>query len=198
MSSQKRMEQYGSDSQISESDTFTDPQKKILFSADLYLTVKNPDATNINIEKIAKNYKGYAKETGTYRTIIRVESKHLKNAIKDISELGKLRRKSINGQDVTESYLDYQIRLENAEKSRKKYLELLAKAENVATTLKVEKELERISEKIDLLKGKMKRINHLSDFSTITIYLKEKKKPGILGYIGVGLYRSVKWLFVRN
>jgi hypothetical protein len=198
MSSQKRMEQYGLDPQISESDTFTDPQKKVLFSANLYLTVENPDAANIDIEKIAKNYKGYAKETGTYRTIIRVESKHLKNAIKDISELGKLRRKSINGQDVTESYLDYQIRLENAEKSRKKYLELLAKAENVATTLQVEKELERISEKIDLLKGKMKRINHLSDFSTITIYLKEKKKPGILGYIGVGLYRSVKWLFVRN
>jgi hypothetical protein len=198
MSNQKRMEQYGSDPQISESDTFTDPQKKVLFSANLYLTVENPDAANINIEKIAKNYNGYAKETGTYRTIIRVESKHLKNAIKDISELGKLRRKSINGQDVTESYLDYQIRLENAEKSRKKYLELLAKAENVATTLQVEKELERISEKIDLLKGKMKRINHLSDFSTITIYLKEKKKPGILGYIGVGLYRSVKWLFVRN
>jgi hypothetical protein len=77
-------------------------------------------------------------------------------------------------------------------------LELLAKAENVEAALKVEKELERLNSTIDLLKGKMNRINHLAEFSTITINLKEKKKPGIIGYVGIGIYRSVKWLFVRN
>ena len=173
-------------------------ERKVLFSALLSLTVGKPDTANIQIEKIAKKYNGYVNEIGTYRTIIRVKSTNLDSAIKDISRLGKVQNKNISGQDVTDKYLDYQIRLDNAEKSRKRYLELLSKAENVEAALKVEKELERLNEVIDLLKGKMNRINHLSEFSTITINLKEKKKPGLLGYIGLGLYHSVKWLFVRN
>ncbi len=173
-------------------------EKKILFSAFLSLSVKAPDTANFYIEKIANKYKGYVSEIGTYRTIIRVKSENLQDAIKEISELGKVQSKNLSGQDVTEEYLDYKIRLENAEKSRERYLELLAKAENVEAALKVEKELERLNETIDLLKGKMNRIDHLSEFSTITIHLQERKKPGIIGYIGIGLYHSVKWLFVRN
>ncbi len=173
-------------------------ERKILFSANLSLVVAHPDTTNFHLERIANKYKGYVNELGTYRTIIRVKSVHLKEAIDEISTLGKIQDKNMSGQDVTEKFLDYQIRLENAQNARERYLELLAKAENVEAALKVEKELERLNETIDLLKGKMNRINHLSEFSTITITLKEKKKPGVLGYVGVGIYKSVKWLFIRN
>jgi hypothetical protein len=172
--------------------------RKIIFDAYLSISVENPDAANIQMEQIAKKYNGYVSQSGTYSTIIRVESDKLNEAIGEISELGKLHSKSISGQDVTDEYMDYQIRLENAEKSRLRYLELLEKAENVQAALMVEKELERLNETIDLLKGKMSRIDHLSDFSTITVSIKEKKKPGLIGYVGLGLYYSVKWLFVRN
>ncbi|MCF8298469.1 MAG: DUF4349 domain-containing protein [Saprospiraceae bacterium] len=172
--------------------------RKILFSANLSLTVKNPDTANARIENIAKKYEGYVNQIGTYRTVIRVKSEKLNEALEEISALGRVESKSLTGQDVTEEYLDYQIRLENAEKARGRYLELLAKAENVEAALAVEKELERLNGTIDLIKGKMNRINHLAEFSTITINLKEKKKPGVLGYIGMGVYYSVKWLFVRN
>ncbi|MEL6628160.1 MAG: DUF4349 domain-containing protein, partial [Bacteroidota bacterium] len=64
--------------------------------------------------------------------------------------------------------------------------------------LKVEKELERLNTELDLLKGQMKRLENLTTFATINIRHEEKKKPGPLGYIGLGLYHSVKWLFVRN
>ena len=50
----------------------------------------------------------------------------------------------------------------------------------------------------DLLKGKMARIGHLEAYSTISVELRERKKPGLLGYIGLGVYHAVKWLFVRN
>ena len=119
-------------------------------------------------------------------------------AVKAIARLGKIQNQSLQGRDVTNEYLDYEIRLDNAIKARERYLELLNKAENVEAALQVERELERLNETIDLLKGRMNRIEHLSTFATITVELKEKKKPGILGYIGLGLYHSVKWLFVRN
>ncbi len=196
------MYQYGSEKLLASKDgEYYDVErneKRIFFSASLSLTVDIPDTANFYIEKIAGKYHGYVNETGTYRTIIRVKSGNFNDAIEEISALGKVQNKSLSGQDVTDEYLDFKIRLENAEKSRGRYLELLAKAENVEAALKVEKELERLNETIDLIKGKMNRIDHLSEFSTITIHLKEKKKPGLIGYVGIGLYYSIKWLFVRN
>ena len=173
-------------------------KRKILFSAFLGLTVENPDSAGQRIARIAEKYGGYVNEIATYQTTIRVASGQFDAAIADIAALGKLRRKNIAGQDVTEEYLDYQIRLENAEKARNRYLDLLGKAENVEEILKVEKELERLNETIDLLKGRMARIEHLEAYSTITVELEERKKPGLLGYIGLGVYHAVKWLFVRN
>jgi len=174
------------------------PGRKTLLSAHLALTVENLDSANLQIVKIAEKHKGYVSEAGTYRTVIRVGSGQLDAAVADIAALGKLRRKNLLGQDVTEAYLDYQIRLENAQKARGRYLELLNKAQTVEEILKVERELERLNETIDLLKGKMARIDHLEEFSTITVELQERKKPGLLGYVGLGLYHAVKWLFVRN
>ena len=173
-------------------------ERKMLFSAYLTLAVENPDSANQQIAKIAEKYNGYINEIATTRAIIRVESGQVDAAIADITTLGKLRSKNIVGQDVTEDYQDYQIRLENAEKARNRYLELLNKAETVEEILKVEKELERLNETIDLLKGRMARLDHLEAFSTINVELRERKKPGLLGYIGLGAYHAVKWLFVRN
>jgi hypothetical protein len=173
-------------------------QKKIIYSANLELVVKNPDTVNNQIKDIAKKYEGYVSKIGTSYSMIRVKSDHLQAAIKDISTLGKVRSKSLSGEDVTDSYLDFQIRLDNAEKARKRYLELLSKAENVEAALLVEKELERLNTTIDMLKGKMNRIDHLAAYSTITIDLEEKVKIGIVGYVFYGLYHGVKWLFVRN
>jgi len=122
----------------------------------------------------------------------------LNSAVNDISNLGKVTFKNIHGADVTESYLDNKLRLENAEKSRNRYLELLNKAVSVQEILLVERELERLNVTIERLKGQMNRIDHLDEFSTITINLRVKKKPGVLGYVFVGAYEAVKWLFVRN
>jgi hypothetical protein len=178
--------------------TFQNSDRKVLRSATIFLTVLQPDSSNVRIVEIAKKNDGYVSQLGSEKTIIRVMSHKLDQTIEAISTLGRVERKNVSGHDVTEDYLDFKIRLENAEKARQRYLELLEKAENVEAALKVEKELERLNESIDLLKGKMNRVDHLATFSTITIHLKEKKKPGIIGYVGIGIYRSVKWLFVRN
>lgn len=172
--------------------------KKVIYSSTVNLTVKIPDTTSVQLADIAKKYRGYVQQSGTTMCVIRVEEKMLTMALEDIALLGKVTSKNMYGEDVTDQYADFGIRLENAEKARIRYLELLEKAENVQSALLVEKELERLNETIELLKGQMNRIDHLAAYSTITVYITEKKKPGVLGYIGIGLYKAVKWLFVRN
>jgi hypothetical protein len=171
---------------------------KIIYNAYIDLTVKQIDLANHQLKKIAANYKGYIVETGSRRSIIKVEHQLLNNAINDISLLGKVDYKNVVGQDVTEEYLDLQMRLENALKSRERYLELLKQAENVQTALSVEKELERITLTIEQLEGKIKNIDRNTHYATITINLKQKKKLGPLGFVFKGVYLGVKWLFVRG
>lgn len=173
-------------------------ERMVLYDAYLTIAVKEPEEIADSLAVIAKTFGGYVSRSGTEYVVIRVKSEKLNEALIKIESLGKLRYKTISGNDVTEEYFDYTIRLENAEKARLRYLELLEKAENVEAALLVEKELERLNTTIDFLKGKMKNLEHLEEYSTITINIDEKKKPGILGYIGIGLYHSVKWLFVRN
>ena len=185
-------------SQAGQTSTPKEVSRKMIYSANVTIVSSHPDTVGARVAAIAKKYEGYVLETGSYSTTIRVKSSSLNDALKDIETLGKVKSKSMSGTDVTDEFTDYNIRLENAERARKRYLELLDKAANVDETLKVEKELERLNGEIDLLKGKMNRIDHLVDYSTIIVYHEERTKLGVLGYVVVGLYDAVKWLFVRN
>lgn len=173
-------------------------KRKVIYDANVDLTVKKPDSINQRLTLIADKYDGYSLNMGSEQAVIRVKAAHLSDAIEAIGELGKVASKNIYGEDVTEQYFDAKIRLDNAQKARTRYLELLAKAENVQAALLVEKELERLNGEIDRLQGQLKRMEHLTEYSTITIYIHEKVKPGPLGYIAMGAYFTVKWLFVRN
>lgn len=175
-----------------------DFKRVVIYDATLDLVVKNPDSCNQFLTILASKYEGYVQTLGNRVSVIRVRASKLNDAVSEISDYGKLKYKLISGRDVTDQYRDYDVRLNNALKARERYLELLSKAENVESALKVEKELERLNIEIDSLKGKISQLNNLSDYATITVNIQEKIKPGILGYIGIGIYRSVKWLFVRN
>jgi DNA-binding MarR family transcriptional regulator len=176
----------------------TDENRVVIYNAKVAIRVKNADSLNRKLAELSSKYDGYVVSLGNRYSSIRVKSENLNSAITEIAGLGKMSSKTISGNDVTEEYKDYEIRLDNAAKARGRYLQLLEKAENVEAALKVEKELERLNGEIDLLKGKLERLKHLSDFSTIDIQIMEKQKMGVLGYVGLGLYKAVKWLFIRN
>ncbi len=167
-------------------------------SAALDMRVTEPDSTNARLLDIAKRYDGYVVMLGDRRSTIRVRTASLGEAVNEVATLGKVRSKSFKGEDVTEQYVDVELRLENARKARDRYLELLKQAENVQAALLVEKELERLNGEIELLEGKANKLKHLSDMATIAVDLNEREKLGPLGYVCVGTWKGVRWLFVRS
>lgn len=173
-------------------------KRMMIYNATVNIDVKSVDSASAQVSAMAKQYNGFVVSSGNYSTTIRVPAASLKDVLARIGTIGKITSKNISGKDVTDEFTDYSIRLDNAEKARKRYQELLAKANTVDEILKVEKELERLNGEIDLLKGKMNRIQHLVEYSTITVYHSKKAKPGVLGYVFVGIYKGVKWLFVRD
>ena len=181
-----------------ESAAFQKSKRKVITSVDLTMQVVQIDSANIALTTIASAYEGYFNKVGDEQTVIRVKSVLLEEALKAIGEVGVIKDQTATGIDVTDQYTDYGIRLENAQKTRERYLELLKIADSVDQIIKIEKELERLNETIDLLKGQMNRLSHLSEYATITINFQERVKPGPVGYVFVGLYKTVEWLFVRS
>jgi hypothetical protein len=172
--------------------------RKVIYNASLELHPANVDTANAALMRVAHRHGGYVMRTGPAMASIRVRSERLNDALSDIGRLGKVKDRKMWGDDVTEEYMDLDIRLDNMKKTRLRYLELLQKANDVEETLKVERELERLNREIDLIEGKLNRLSHLTEYSTIDVYYGSKPKPGILGYVFIGLYKGVKWLFVRG
>jgi hypothetical protein len=172
--------------------------KMLVYNANIGITVKNSDSTISQITRIAAEQKGYVVSKSNYQITIRIESEKLDGTVAQVSKLGKLTSKSVSTTDVSDNYADVKIRLDNAEKARTRYLELLAKAENVEAALKVEKELERLNTEIDQLRGQVIKMEHDVRFSTLTVNVNQKQKLGPLGYLFVGIGKGIGWLFVRG
>lgn len=183
-------------SQLSETPEQATKQRIVSSSVSIELAVENEDTTTARIKSSAAAAGGYIVSTTSTGIIFRVPAAETDRFITFLAGIGDIRNKSMSGQDITEEYYDIQTRLENAESARKRYLELLAKAENVEATLKVERELERLNGEIETMKGKIARMKELSSMTTISVNYTSKTTPGPLGYVIVYLFKGIRWLFV--
>ncbi len=173
-------------------------ERVVQHSAFLRIEVREAEPVTDSLKFIAEHYGGYAVSISDQRSTIRVKREHMELVSERIASMGKLKYRSYKGEDVTAEYVDLNARLDNAKKARDRYLQLLELAEDVKATLAVEKELERVNGEIESMQGRMNKLTHLSDLATIQVDLQEREKLGPLGYVFVGLWKGVSWLFVRS
>lgn len=203
-STTKRAEAYSSaprysNEKVAENASQPSGQTRLVnFDATVRLDTKTPDTAMVQLGGIAKKYGGYVQAMNGDECTIRVKSDYFMTALSDVGMLGKVIDKNIRSTDVTDQYNDLTVRLENAEKTRQRYMELLQKAHTIDEVLRVEREIDRITLDIEQLKGKLAVLNDEVSFSSITVNIHEKTKPGAVSYVFIGLYKGVKWLFVRG
>jgi len=182
----------------SEVDAIPSSGRVILFNANITIETDDTDALSSRITSLAATYGGYVVSTSSGLVVIRVQADKFDSAVEEIKKSDEDAEVRIFSEDVTGTFRDTQIRLDNKIKARDRYLELLKRAENVPAALEVERELERLNVEIEELKGQINRLSHLARYSTISVRIEEEVKPGPLGYLFYGTYRAVKWLFIRN
>lgn len=113
------------------------------------------------------------KRTNTSITI-KVPSPHFRQAMAKVEALAEVTERSVSAQDVTEEYLDLEIRLKNLQATRERLQEFFARAKNVDEALAVERELERVSQEIDRAQGRLKYLQSHVAFSSIHVTLEPK------------------------
>lgn len=152
----------------------------IIRSADLHLTVPDTEQAIADISSRVEGSGGWVVSSNVFTTaqhkrgsiIVRIPAQGFNDALDSIKALAtEVTRESISGQDVTEEFVDLTLRLENLEATADRVRAFLDDATRVEDALAVNRELSRLEEEIELIKGRQQYLSQSAAYSTITIAL---------------------------
>lgn len=173
--------------------------RKMIWNASVDLTVKKEADVEPAVEKarvLAEEMGGYASSESTGGIVLRVPNPRLREAIGEIEKLGEVSDKHVRGDDVTSDYQDLEVRIENARKFQERLRELAAKSATVEELLAVEKEQARVTTELEALEARMRLMQSQTSLATLHLSVTKKVRPGPLGWVFYGAYRTVKWFFI--
>ncbi len=159
-------------------------EKKVIKTGSMKIEVEEIDDAGSEITDIAQASEGFVQSANT-RTdsdgkqnstiTIKVPADKFENVYEQIKKLAiNIEREDISGKDVTEEYVDLQAQLKNYRAEEEQYLSILEKATTIDDILKVTKQLSIVRGNIETIEGRLKYLESVTDFSTITIYLVEE------------------------
>jgi hypothetical protein len=177
----------------------TDEDRMIVSTAALNIKSPNPDSVQLAVIALAYAGGGYVLNSGENITSIRIPTTGYADALAAIEQMGRVLERKITGQDVTEEYVDLVTRLDNLEKTRQRFLSLLQKATELNAIVQMEKELAALTSQIEILKGKINRLAHLVEYTTITVVVTPEAPPirlGPVAWVAKQAYVGVRSLFI--
>ncbi len=144
-------------------------QRMLIYTGQLGMAVANVESSVQATQRLADEVGGYMLTMSANSITIRVPAKQFFPVIERLKALGQTISKNVSAQDVTDEYVDLQLRLKNAEVLRDRFVAILEKAANVKDTLEVERELNRVREEIERIKGRIAQLDKLIAYSTIEV-----------------------------
>lgn len=145
------------------------PGTLLIYEADYAIAVYQVQEALEGVEALAKRVGGHLVERTAQRIVIRVPRDHFDEALSGVDKVGDVVRRDVRSQDVTDQYRDLDVRLRNARAVRDRLEELLAKAQTVEDSLKVEQQLARVTVEIEQLTATLKGLTDRIAYSKITV-----------------------------
>ena len=140
----------------------------LIYTARVTMAVYQVEQGLAAVEKIARDNGGYLAVKQDKEITIRVPRNRFDPALAQIDKLGDVLHRDIQAQDVTDEFVDTEIRIKNGRAMQVRLKILLDKA-NVKEALEIEKEMKRVTEELELLEGKLKLLKDKIAYSTITV-----------------------------
>ncbi|MDB4994589.1 MAG: hypothetical protein JWM74_2021 [Myxococcaceae bacterium] len=140
----------------------------LIYTAHVTMAVYQVEPGLANVEKIARELGGYLSNRGDTEITVRIPRARFDEAIRRVGLTGDVLHKELSAEDVTDAFVDLEIRVKNARNMRDRLAELLKRAD-VKAALEIEKELGRITGEIEAMEGKLKVLRDRIAYSTITV-----------------------------
>ncbi|MCW8140744.1 MAG: DUF4349 domain-containing protein, partial [Planctomycetota bacterium] len=146
----------------------------LIYQADITLAVHEVGTTQRAVIGVARELGGYLAHQDDTRVTVRVPAGRFQDAVDRLERVGDVVHRNIQAMDVSEEFRDLTLRLRNAEVVRERLEAILARAEKVEDALKVQAELARVTEQIELLKGRLRFLQDRLAYSTVTVHFRPR------------------------
>ncbi len=165
-------------------------ERKVIRTATVRMQVENVEKSTSSIEQLIKQQGGFISTTnlssrGSYinnSITIRIPNEQLDTLLESITAQAKhIDQRIINAQDVTEEFVDIQIRLKTKKDVRDRYVEVLRKkASTVEEILNAEERIRIIQEEIESKEGRLRFLKDQISLSTIQLNMYQNDGKGLV------------------
>ena len=160
--------------------------RKIIYTGDIQLEVKNPVEVMVVVERLVQAVGGYVASSNTTNQndtqivtmSLRVPAERYQDVMAQLRRVGdKVLEEKTTSQDVSEEYADLSAQLRNLEATEAQYLEFLKRAQTIDEVLKVQQQLTTVRGQIERIKGRLTYLDRRSDLATINVKLSPPAVP---------------------
>lgn len=156
--------------------------EKLIKEGNISAEVNDIEKTKQKIDKLITSYNAYYQKEDfkllygkrTYQLVLKIPFEQFDLLSQDVEKcLDKIKSKKFNTKDVTDKYVDLEIRLKNNEAYLSRYNDILKSATSIEEILNVQSEVRRLEENIESKKGQLKLLDDKVAYSTLHIELSE-------------------------
>ncbi|GMQ95151.1 MAG: hypothetical protein BMS9Abin13_263 [Patescibacteria group bacterium] len=168
-------------------------ERKIVKNGSLSLVVKKTEDVIGKIKNIAVKLGGFVEYSNVYETgenkkagsiTIRVPAAFFDGAMNEIKTLAiKVERENVGARDVTEQFIDLEIRLQNMKAEEEQYRDILKRAVAIEDVLNVTARLSEVRQRIERAQGQMDYLSRQIKMSTISVSLISEADVEIFGVV---------------
>ncbi|MEF3275596.1 MAG: DUF4349 domain-containing protein [Chloroflexus sp.] len=156
-------------------------RRMVILNAKLVIEVDSVDGAEAQLRGLVYQVGGYVLRGNTTGEgenkisyiVLRVPYQDLERVLTSAEGLARrVISRSSSSEDVTEQFVDLEARLRNLEATRDRIIALLARADTVEETLRVNQTLTEVQGQIEQIKGRMRYLEQSTAFSTIEVELR--------------------------
>ena len=157
--------------------------RKIIVRVDYTLETKEFDTLTEKLQNEVKHANGYVERSSidtssTSRIknaefVFRIPVGELDGFAAFVESSANVLNKTQGGDDVTVQYFDTESRLQSLRIQQERVTAILEPATKISDILEIESELTRIRTEIEELTTTLRRLDNLTDYATVTVYISE-------------------------
>jgi len=167
------MEMAAEESVAVADDIPADFERKLIKTGNLTIEVSSFDEAQAAVADFVKAFSGYTTNSYVaedyYNVTVKIPAVKFETAMESANNIGKVKYKSENSQDVTDEFYDLESRLETKRILKEKFESYLKQSKDMKELLEVEKQLNEVISDLEAMESRMKRLNGQIEYSTIYI-----------------------------
>jgi len=165
---------------VDSSQTKVDTVSRLIIKTGYFsVVVKDVTMATKAVVEFAEKNGGFVVSSNVYKSglapyaevVVRIPAKEFDKGVQEVKAIGEVKSERVNGQDVTEEYVDLEAQLKNLRATENQFLSVLTRAEKITDILAVQRELKIVRGEIERMEGRIKYLRQSAEMSTLTVNL---------------------------